>query len=75
MSTTIDQKFPRTVMIPVTTMEEMPVLSEAERAELIASLQEAEAEIAAGHYTVHDPATFVERLMGIRAAALAKKTA
>lgn len=36
---------PLTEVIPVTTMVEVPVLSEAERAELVASLREAEAEI------------------------------
>ena len=38
----------RTTLIPVTTMEEVPVLSADERAELVASLVEAEREIAEG---------------------------
>ena len=40
----------KTTVMPVTTMEEVPVLSEEEKAELIASLKQAQAEIAAGDY-------------------------
>ena len=40
----------KTRFVPVTTMDEVPVLSEAERAELLASLKEAQAEIAAGDF-------------------------
>jgi hypothetical protein len=43
-----DTREPVTEVIPVTTMVEVPVLSDAERAELVASLQEAEAEIREG---------------------------
>jgi hypothetical protein len=39
---------PRTEAIPVTTMVDVPVLSEEERAEVIASLHEAEEDIRAG---------------------------
>ena len=74
MSTTAERKMPRTTMMPVTTMEEVPILSDAERAEMFASLKEAEAQITAGEYVAHDPSTFVERLMEIRANALRKKT-
>jgi len=73
MPTVTKPQAPRTMMVPVMTMEEVPVLSEAERAELIASLKAAEAEIAAGEYTVHDPETFVARMMSVRAEALSKK--
>jgi hypothetical protein len=58
-----------TVMMPVMTMEEVPVLSQAERAEMLASLQEAQARIAAGQYTVYDPNTFKDRLVAIYRAA------
>jgi hypothetical protein len=62
-------------MVPVTTMEEVPILSEEERADMIASLEAAEARIAAGQYVEHDPDTFVDRLMEIRAAAVSNKKA
>ena len=54
-----------TTMVPVTTMEEIPVLSEEERAELVASLKEAEARINAGQATDYDPLTFKQRLIDI----------
>jgi hypothetical protein len=38
----------KTTFVPVTTMEEVPVLSDAERDELIASLKQAEQDIADG---------------------------
>jgi hypothetical protein len=44
----------RTTLIPVTTMEEVPVLSAGERAELTASLAEAEREIAEGRGAAYD---------------------
>jgi hypothetical protein len=62
-------------MVPVTTMEEVPILSEEERADMIASLEAAEARIAAGRYVEHDPDKFVDRLMEIRAAAISNKKA
>jgi hypothetical protein len=55
----------RTTMVPVTTMEEMPVLNDVERAELLASLKQAEAEIEAGEAIDYDPKTFKDRLLGI----------
>jgi hypothetical protein len=55
----------RTTMVPVTTMEEIPVLSEAERDELLKSLKEAEARAKAGQTTEYDPKTFKDRLIGI----------
>ena len=63
------------MMVPVMTMEEMPVLSETERAEMLASLKEAEARVAAGQYSVFDPATFKDRMLAIYHAAKNAKTA
>lgn len=60
-------------MVPVTTMEELPILSEEERAEMLASLKAAEARIAAGQCAEHDPGAFVDRLMKVRAAAIRRK--
>jgi hypothetical protein len=55
----------RTTMVPVTTMEEIPVLSEEERAKLIASLKKAEAEIKAGQGIDLEPGKFRDRLIRI----------
>jgi hypothetical protein len=55
----------RTTHVPVTTMEEIPVLSEQERAELLASLKQAEAEIKQGNYFDYDSKTFKNRMMRI----------
>jgi hypothetical protein len=55
----------RTTMVPVTTMEEIPVLSDEERAELVATLKEAEARIDAGQAIDYDPKTFKKRLIEI----------
>jgi hypothetical protein len=55
----------RTTMVPVTTLEEVPVLDDDERAELLASLKEAEADIQAGKGIEYDPKTFRERLLRI----------
>jgi hypothetical protein len=55
----------RTTTVPVTTMEEIPVLSETERGELLTSLKEAEARAVAGEASDYDPATFKDRLIGI----------
>jgi len=57
----------------VTTMEEVPIPSDEERAEMLASLRAAEERIAAGEYVEHDPETFVDEMMAIRASALAAK--
>ena len=54
-----------TTMVPVTTMEEIPVLSERERAELTAALEEAEARIKAGKAVDYEPKTFRDQLIGI----------
>ena len=55
----------RTTSVPVTTMEEIPVLSDKERAQLTTSLREAEARVRAGKAVNYDPKTFKERLIGI----------
>jgi hypothetical protein len=55
----------RTTMVPVTTMEELPVLSDKERAELRASLEEAEGRIKAGQAVDTDPKAFKRRLLDI----------
>jgi len=55
----------RTTMVPVTTMEEIPVLSDRERAELTTSLKEAEARINAGKAVDYEPKTFKDRLIAI----------
>ena len=55
----------RTTMVPVTTLEEMPVLDESERSELLASLKEAESDIKAGKGIEYDPETFRDRLVRI----------
>jgi hypothetical protein len=55
----------RTTMVPVTTMEEIPVLSEQERAELTTSLKEAEARIKAGKGIDYDPKSFKDRLIAL----------
>ena len=55
----------RTSMVPVTTMEEIPVLSEQEREELLGSLKQAEARVKAGHAIDYDRKSFRERLIAI----------
>lgn len=52
-------------MMPVTTMEEIPVLTEAERAEFIASLKESEARIAAGNFVRYDSESFKAHLLEV----------
>ena len=52
-------------MVPVTTMEEIPVLSERERAELTVALAAAEMRVKAGEAIDYDPKTFRDRLVGI----------
>lgn len=52
-------------MVPVTTMEELPVLDDSEREKLIDALKAAEADVAAGRFTKYDPKSLRERLVGI----------
>lgn len=63
--TATSDKRRRTTMVPVTTMEEIPVLSDKERAELTTSLKEAEVHVKAGKAIDYDPKTFKDRLIGI----------
>ena len=74
MSTDPDHKS-RTAAAPETAMDEAPLLSERERAEMISSLKAAEKRIAAGHHAVYDPETFKDRLIGIYRAAKNTNTA
>ena len=55
----------RTTMVPVTTMEELPVLSQEERGQLRASLEQAEARIKAGQGIDFDPKAFKKRLTDV----------
>lgn len=66
MTTQTKHKGRRTTMVPVTTMEELPVLDKGERADLLKSLAAAEADIAAGRYTEHDPKKLKDRLTRIQ---------
>jgi len=63
MAETRDKR--RTTMVPVTTMEEVPILTDEELAALRAALKEAEAQIQTGNYTEYDQKTFRERLLRI----------
>jgi hypothetical protein len=63
--TAIKSKRRRTTTVPVTTMEEIPVLSDQERAELLGSLKEAEVRVKAGKAVDYDPKTFKQRLLRI----------
>jgi len=65
IKTATRQRRRRTTMVPVTTMEEIPVLAANERAELLASLNVAEAEIKAGKAIDYHPKKFKARLAGI----------
>jgi hypothetical protein len=53
----------RTTRIPVTTMEDIAVLSEDERRELQQALRDAEARVRAGLAIDYDPETFKNRLL------------
>ena len=55
----------RTTMVPVTTMEELPVLSDKERSDLHRSLEQAERRIKSGEGINYDPKTFKRRLLDI----------
>jgi hypothetical protein len=55
----------RTTSVPVTTMEDIPVLSDKERADLLASLKDADARAKAGKAVDYDPKTFKKRLLDI----------
>lgn len=55
----------RTTMVPVTTMEEIPILSDKERAALTDALKRAQARVKAGKGAEYDPQTFKGRLIRI----------
>jgi hypothetical protein len=54
-----------TTMVPVTTMEELPVLTEDERTTLLTDLKTAEAEAVSGQSVEHDSDAFRRRLLDI----------
>jgi hypothetical protein len=54
-----------TTMVPVTTMEEIPILSEQEREDLLESLRQAEARVKAGEAIDYDRKSFRERLIAV----------
>ena len=51
--------------MPVVTLEEVPVLSERERADLVASLKQAEADVAAGKAKPFNREDFKKRFLAI----------
>ena len=55
----------RTTVVPVTTLEDVPLLDDDEREEMLASLKEAEADIKAGKGIDYDPKAFRARLLRI----------
>jgi hypothetical protein len=73
MATIAKRQGQQTVLVPVTTREEVDIPSDAERAELIASLRAAEARIAAGRFIDHQKETFVDRWSEARARVLREK--
>ena len=58
MISNVEHNSRRTTLMPVTIMEEVPVLTTEERAEFITSLEEAEASIKAGDFIEHDTESF-----------------
>jgi hypothetical protein len=62
-TTTTDKR--RTTMVPVTTMEEVPVLSEEERVQLRVLLEQAEVRINAGEGIDYDAKAFKKRLTDV----------
>jgi len=54
-----------TMVVPVITMEEVPIPSDQERAELIASLKQAEADVAAGRAKPFNREEFKKRFLAI----------
>lgn len=55
----------RTTMVPVTTMEEIPLLSDQERADLLKALKDAEARAKAGNAVDYGSEAFKARLLEI----------
>jgi|HubBroStandDraft_2_1064218.scaffolds.fasta_scaffold2983123_1 hypothetical protein len=54
-------------------MKDLPFLSDSERADMMKSLAEAEADVVAGRGVRFNPATFVDETMARRAEVLHKK--
>ena len=54
-----------TMVVPVVTMEEVAVLNERERADLIASLKQADAEVAAGKAKPFNREAFKKRFLAV----------
>lgn len=54
-----------TALVPVVTLEEVVLPTEEEREELLASLAEAEADIAAGRTTPFDRESFLKEFLAI----------
>ena len=65
MTTPSKKREAETTFVPIVTMEEVPVLTEAEREALLASLKEAEADVAAGRAMPFDRNAFKARFMAI----------
>ena len=59
------QRSNSTTRVPITTMEEIPILGDREQAELLASLKKAEKDIKAGKGIDFSPKKFKERLISI----------
>ena len=65
MTQTKPKREPETTFVPVVRMEEVPVLNDEEREELIASLKDAESDIAAGRAKTFDRTSFITRFMAV----------
>jgi hypothetical protein len=59
------QPAPETTIVPIVTLEEVSVPNERERAELLASLRQADAEVAAGRAKPFDREEFKRRFLAI----------
>jgi hypothetical protein len=55
----------KTIVVPIVSLEEVPVPTERERAELLASLKQAEADVAAGKAKPFDRNEFRRRFLAI----------
>jgi hypothetical protein len=55
----------QTMVVPVVTMEEVPVLTDQERADFVASLKQAEADVAAGKAKPFNREEFKRRFLAI----------
>jgi len=55
----------RVTVAPVTTMEEVPILTSAERAEFIESLEKAQAQIKAGDFMEYEAEAFKQWLLAV----------